>query len=54
MQRYLRATVKLVLHVLKFTTLPEKDFEEAFDDILDLLERANNERYRLGSRKEAN
>jgi len=41
------AVAMLVCHVEKKTRLTEGEFELAFDAVLDLLERANNEKYRL-------
>jgi len=53
---YTSACWRLYLHVVKFTTLTEAEFEDAFDKIVHLLELANDERYRitLKSEKEDN
>jgi len=44
---YTSACWRLYLHVVKFTTLTEAEFEDAFDKICHLLELANDERYRV-------
>jgi len=41
------AVAMLVTHVAKKTRLTEGEFEAAFDAVLQLLEQANNEKYRL-------
>jgi len=41
------AVAMLVTHVAKKIRLTEGEFEAAFDAVLDLLEQANNEKYRL-------
>lgn len=46
MQRYLRAAAYLYLHTVRHTTLPLSEFEENFDSLVQLLEMANDERFR--------
>lgn len=52
MQSPLSAVFRLLAFQRRMVTLTTEEFEECFDTVLDLLEKANNEKFRLVPEKE--